>query len=167
MVYAIRMDQTSRFASDSEQSDSWAVSTQKDVFDHSCRAYHLVCQAKLSCCQLIISAEDGHPLGRIVITFVDRIGTISELHANDVPKPWLPVRLHTKLAELFPYWGPMHREFLSMLIIHGLQTCCELKIRTVIAPAPIPHRLRSLYRDLGFSLIDSSAGTSASYRISD
>jgi hypothetical protein len=123
-----------------------------------------------NCWRFEIHTPQSHRVGQLVLEIDEHLGRIVELGIVDEATRWLPAMLHRPIAQLrlpWPHAGHHNCGLGSLLVIYALKVACDLHLRAVIVPGPIPAPARGLFRNLGFVLHDNVTGPAATYRISD
>lgn len=121
--------------------------------------------------RLEMQTPQGYTVGHLHVQIADRIGRIDKLFISDESILRLPTWLSRPLGCLCLPWlrtGYRNRGLGSLLLIHGMQVACELRLRGLLATIPTNDaNVLRLFKNLGFSAHQCDTGTSVWYRISD
>ncbi|HLP06719.1 MAG TPA: hypothetical protein VK178_01035 [Opitutaceae bacterium] len=145
-----------------------ATSLRERIRDRWGRDYILQGTVGPTCREFTVLTTSERPIGHLVLDLDGDTGELRNLHIADEASPRLPPWLRRALVRFLPNWsttGHRGRGLGALLVIYALRSACDLKLRAVLAAAPLPADVQNLLRDLGFVLRDGPAGVSATYQI--
>lgn len=144
------------------------VRLHQAVRDRRGRSYMLHGSIEISRSRFTVHTAEGEQVGELILTTEGSTGRITRLHLAKRSPHWVPGKVATLLARLGAKrvaHSHRGRGLGSLLVLHALRTACDLRLAEVRVPAPIPVSAHGLFRNLGFSLTNESAGTAALYPI--